>query len=105
MSEPNASVEGVLDALGDPTRRRIVALLANGPQSVGALAEQLPVSRPAVSQQLRVLKAADLVDDEAQGTRRVYRLTPGGLEHARAYFELLWTNQLGELKRVAEGAD
>jgi DNA-binding transcriptional ArsR family regulator len=69
----------VLDALGDPTRRRIFESLKSGPRSVGELSEGLPVSRPAVSQHLRVLKDAGLVSDSRDGTRRVYRIEPDGL--------------------------
>ncbi|MGH8774095.1 MAG: ArsR/SmtB family transcription factor [Jiangellaceae bacterium] len=83
-----------LDALGDPTRRAIVELLAGGPSPVGELAERLPVSRPAVSQHLGVLKAAGLVSDHAAGTRRIYRLTPGGPAELRAYLDRFWGNAL-----------
>jgi len=65
-----------LDALGDPTRRAIVERLLNGPISVGKLAEEFPMSRPAISQHLRILKQANLVSDSAAGTRRVYQLNP-----------------------------
>jgi DNA-binding transcriptional ArsR family regulator len=75
----------VLDALGDPTRRQIFDLLRAGPRSVAALAGELPVSRPAVSQHLRILKNAGLVRDEAVGTRRVYRLDWDGLASLRAW--------------------
>jgi DNA-binding transcriptional ArsR family regulator len=94
--------ERALDALGDPTRRHIVQLLAEGPRSVGSLADDLPVTRPAVSQHLRILRDAELVDDVAEGTRRVYRLIPTGLTQAHAYLDRLWENSLAELKRAAE---
>ena len=81
---------GVLDALGDPTRRQIFESLRGGPRSVGELANGLPVSRPAVSQHLRVLKEAGLVSDRKQGTRRLYRVDPGGLEGLRDYFDGFW---------------
>ena len=81
----------VLDAVGDSTRRDILRLLAEKPQSVGDLAGRLPVSRPAVSQHLRVLSNADLVSAEAQGTRRVYRLDGSGAAEGRAFFDSLWT--------------
>lgn len=90
------------DALGDRTRRRTFELLKGGPQSVGALAEQLPVSRPAVSQHLRVLKDAGLVRDEQVGTRRLYSVDPGSIEALRAYFDDMWTDALARFKERAE---
>ena len=83
-----------LDALGDRTRRRIFEALRQAPRSVGELAEGLPVSRPAVSQHLRVLKDAGLVSDRKEGTRRVYRVDPAGLEEIRAYFDSFWDEAL-----------
>ena len=83
-----------LDALGDPTRRAIVELLAAGPTPVGRLAEQLPISRPAVSQHLRVLKDAGLVRADAVGTRRLYRLEPQGPAELRAYLDRFWTTAM-----------
>ena len=79
-----------MDALGDPTRRRIFELLQAGPRAVGELARDLPVSRPAVSQHLRVLKEAGLVTERREGTRRIYRLDPDGLGELRAYFDRFW---------------
>ena len=79
-----------MDALGDPTRRRIFELLQAGPRAVGELAGELPVSRPAVSQHLRVLKEAGLVTERREGTR-IYRLDPNGLGELRAYFDKFWT--------------
>jgi DNA-binding transcriptional ArsR family regulator len=91
----------VLEALGDPTRRQIFESLKTGPRSVGELAEGLPVSRPAVSQHLRVLREAGLVSDRKEGTRRLYRIDPGGLAGLRHYFDSFW----GEaLERFAEEA-
>lgn len=90
------------DALGDPTRRRTFELLRGGPQSVGALADQLPVSRPAVSQHLRVLKDAGLVRDEQAGTRRLYSVNPESVEAMRAYFDDMWTDALARFKERAE---
>jgi DNA-binding transcriptional ArsR family regulator len=84
----------VLQALGDPTRQAIVAQLFEGPRSVGELAASLPVSRPAVSQHLRVLKEARVVCDEARGTRRIYRLDPAGAQALRQYYERFWTAAL-----------
>src|SRR5512147_1040673 len=77
----------ILTALGDPTRQAILDLLLEGPQPVGQLAALLPVSRPAVSQHLKVLKEAGLVVDHQEGTRRVYRVDPAGLAPLRAYLE------------------
>jgi DNA-binding transcriptional ArsR family regulator len=89
-------------ALGDPTRLAIFELLGGGPKAVGELASQLPVSRPAVSQHLKVLKGAGLVIDHAEGTRRLYQLDPQGLAEVRAYFERFWTYSLASFKAVAE---
>jgi DNA-binding transcriptional ArsR family regulator len=84
----------VLDALGDATRRQIFESLKTGPRSVGELADGLPVSRPAVSQHLRVLKEAGLVTDRKEGTRRLYRIEPGGLAGLRDYFDSFWGEAL-----------
>jgi DNA-binding transcriptional ArsR family regulator len=84
----------VLDALGDWTRRQIFEALRQGPRSVGELAGDLPVSRPAVSQHLRVLKDAGLVRDRKQGTRRIYSVDPQGLTDIRAYFDSFWDDAL-----------
>lgn len=96
--------ELAFDALGDRTRRQTFELLRGGPQSVGALAEQLPVSRPAVSQHLRVLKDAGLVRDERIGTRRLYSVDPESLEALRAYFDTMWTDALARFKERAESS-
>jgi DNA-binding transcriptional ArsR family regulator len=79
-----------LAALADPTRRRIFERLAKGPLAVGELAHGLPVSRPAVSQHLKVLKLAGLVADRAEGTRRVYHIDPNGLGAIRAWLDQFW---------------
>ena len=89
-------------ALGDPTRRAIVACLAEGPRAVGELADQLPISRPAVSQALAVLKQAGLVTDRAVGTRRVYRLSPEGLGALRDQLETYWSRALRGYQEIAE---
>lgn len=81
-------------ALADRTRRAIMERLAHGPAAVGELARDLPVSRPAVSQHLKVLKCAGLVRDRAAGTRRVYQLDPTGLEVLRAELDRFWTQAL-----------
>ena len=92
----------VLDALADPTRRRIFELVAEGPVPVGVLAQRLPVTRPAVSQHLRALRDAGLVRDRPQGTRRLYVIDPDGLEVARAYFDDFWRRSLLAFKHAAE---
>ena len=91
-----------LAALADPTRRRVFERLRRGPKSVGALARGMPVSRPAVSQHLKVLKDAGLVIDAALGTRRVYRVDPDGLEALRSYLDGFWNRALASVKDVAE---
>jgi len=88
--------------LGDGTRRAIFELLADGPQAVGAIAERLPVSRPAVSQHLKVLKEAGLVIDRRNGTRRLYEVDPEGVDALRAYFEQFWNRNLSAFKRAVE---
>ena len=87
-----------MDALGDPTRRRIFELLQGGPRAVGELAGELPVSRPAVSQHLRVLKDAGLVTERRDGTRRIYRVDPSGLREIRDYFERFWETALASFE-------
>jgi DNA-binding transcriptional ArsR family regulator len=89
-------------ALADATRRAVFERLRSGPRSVGELASGLPVSRPAVSQHLRVLKEAGLVTEERQGTRRLYRVEPNGLAELRAYFEEFWTDALAAFKEAAD---
>lgn len=92
-----------LDALGDGTRRAILArLVKEGPLPVGELAREFPMSRPAISQHLRVLKRAYLVTDHAQGTRRVYAVNPEALASLRTYFERFWTEALVAFKRQVE---
>lgn len=94
--------ENALHALGDPTRRAIVAALRGGPQSVGRLGQRLPVSRPAVSQHLKVLMQAGLVEAEPQGNKRFYRLSPGGIDALRQALDALWEDALGGLSQVAD---
>jgi len=91
-----------LSALGDPTRRVIFERLAERPQAVVDLARGLPVSRPAVSQHLRVLKDVGLVRDEPAGNRRIYQLDPAGLAAVRAYFDRFWTTALASYKAAVE---
>ena len=91
-----------LNALGDPTRRAIFERLAERPQAVGELAGGLPVSRPAVSQHLKVLKDAGLVVDRAEGTRRIYQLDPDGVGALRAYLDGFWNRALAAFRDAAE---
>jgi DNA-binding transcriptional ArsR family regulator len=91
-----------MDALGDPTRRAIFERLRRGPQAVGELAHGLPVSRPAVSQHLRVLKEAGLVTERRQGTRRLYRLEPRGINELRKAFDGFWDDALAAFQRAVE---
>ena len=91
-----------MDALGDPTRRAIIERLLRGPMPVGELARDFPISRPAISQHLRILKRASLVVDRAVGNRRVYEVDPAGVDALRAYFERFWDHALGAFKRAAE---
>ncbi len=91
----------VWEALGDATRRSIFERLREGPRSVGELADGLPVSRPAVSQHLRVLKQAGLVSDSKNGTRRVYRVEPDGLLEIRDMLDRFWTDALERFRYEA----
>lgn len=86
--------EGEWSALGDPTRRAIIAALADRPQAVGELADSLPVSRPAVSQALKILKTAGLVAERAYGARRIYRLNPDAVAAMRDQLDTYWTRAL-----------
>jgi DNA-binding transcriptional ArsR family regulator len=88
------NAQAILTALGDPTRQAILDLLLDGPQPVGELAARLPVSRPAVSQHLKVLKEVGVVVDRQEGTRRVYRVDPAGLSPLRSYLERFWQKNL-----------
>ena len=91
-----------LDALGDPTRREIFERLRGGARSVTELADELPVSRPAVSQHLRVLKHAGLVRERRHGTRRFYGIDPDGLGEVRDYFDNFWSEVLAAFKNAVE---
>lgn len=95
----------VFAALADPTRRAVFERIAENPQSVGALAARLPVSRPAVSQHLKVLKEAGLVTDEARGAARIYRIDPEGLGPMRRWLDEQWDRSLANFKRIAEQED
>jgi DNA-binding transcriptional ArsR family regulator len=91
-----------IQALGDPTRRTIFERLRNGPRAVGELARGLPVSRPAVSQHLRVLKEAGLVTEQRDGTRRVYSVDTASLAELRDYFDSFWSDALKSFKQAVE---
>ena len=88
--------------MADPTRRAIFELIAERPQAVGELAGELPVSRPAVSQHLKVLKAAGLVVDRPDGTRRIYQVDPDGVDALRGYLDQFWNQALRAFKAAAE---
>lgn len=94
-----------LTALGDPTRRAIFERLGRRPCAVGELADELPVSRPAVSQHLKVLKQAGLVVDQAIGTKRIYRVNPAAMTGLRDYFQQFWTDAMTAFKDAAERED
>ena len=101
----NAYQGNGLAALSDPTRRSILERVAERPLAVGELASEVPVSRPAVSQHLKVLKDAGLVVHRAEGTRRIYAVDPKGLGALRAYLEQFWTRSLADFKAAAERRD
>ena len=94
-----------LTALGDPTRRAIFERLSGGPLPVGEIARNLPVSRPAVSQHLKVLKDAGLVLDTADGNRRLYRIDPRGIDGLRAWLDQFWNQALDAYKQAVERPD
>ena len=94
-----------MTALGDPTRREIFERIAERPRAVGELAEGLPVSRPAVSQHLKVLKDAGLVLDRPAGNRRIYEIDPAGIGELRAYLDRFWNTALTRFKDVVERTD
>lgn len=98
----DAYLQAGLDALGDATRMAIFQKLSGGPIAVNELARMVPVSRPAVSQHLRVLKDAGLVMDTKAGTRRLYQLDPEGVARLRAHFDQMWTRAMGAFQAVAE---
>jgi DNA-binding transcriptional ArsR family regulator len=100
-----ANVSQAFGALGDPTRRTIFERLSRRPMSVGKLASGLTVSRPAVSQHLKVLKDAGLVADHQEGTRRVYRLDPRGVQAMHAYLDRFWDRALSAFQAVANEED
>jgi DNA-binding transcriptional ArsR family regulator len=97
-----ANASRVFAALNDPTRRAVLERLRSGPKPVGEIARGLPVTRPAVSQHLKVLKEAGLVDDRAAGTRRIYQIDPKGLGAMRAWLDQFWTAALDAFAAEAE---
>jgi DNA-binding transcriptional ArsR family regulator len=97
-----AQLDRTFAALADPTRREVFERLAQGPRAVGDLARDLPVSRPAVSQHLKVLKEAGLVSDRPDGARRVYQIDPQGLGQMRAWLDRFWDQALDAFKAEAE---
>ena len=92
------------DALGDPTRREILRLLSAGDKPVHEIAASLPISRPAVSRHLRLLKDAGLVDERAEGTRRIYHLEGGGVQAVRDYLEGVWGEAAGRFWLLADNS-
>lgn len=102
---PERSASEALDALGDANRRAIVQILSAGGRSVQEIADQLPISRPAVSRHLRLLKGAGLVEDRPDGTRNIYELRGEGVDAIRAYFADVWENAATRFRLVAENTD
>jgi DNA-binding transcriptional ArsR family regulator len=100
-----AAYGSALHALGDPTRLAVFERIVARPRAVGELAAELPVTRPAVSQHLRVLKEAGLVIDRADGARRIYQLNPAGVEAIRDWLDGFWNEALAAFKRAAEGGE
>ena len=99
-----ANAGRAFSALYDPTRRAVLESLRDGPKPVGEIARRLPVSRPAVSQHLKVLKEAGLVDDRSEGTRRIYHIDPKGLGGLRAWLDQFWESALTALAEEVERA-
>jgi len=101
----DAGFDAGFTALGDPTRRAIFDRIARAPAAVGEVAAELPVSRPAVSQHLKVLREAGLVTETAQGTRRIYRIDPRGIGKMRDWLDRHWAEALSAFRDFAEKAD
>ncbi|MFN8109260.1 MAG: metalloregulator ArsR/SmtB family transcription factor [Thermoleophilia bacterium] len=97
--------DAALEALGDPNRRAILEVLGEGPAAVRTIADRLPISRPAVSRHLRLLRDAGLVDHRPSGTRRVYALRADGVEAVRAYFDEVWREAAARFRLTAENVD
>ena len=95
----------VVSALADPTRMSVLEKLRDGPRSVGEIANDLPVSRPAVSQHLKILKEAGLVDDRSEGTRRIYHIDPRGLGAMRAWLDQFWEGALASFAAEVERSE
>jgi DNA-binding transcriptional ArsR family regulator len=98
----SAPARDPFEALGDPNRRAILELIGAGGRSVGEVAEELPISRPAVSRHLRLLKEAGLVVEEAQGTRRIYRVHDEGVEAVEEFLTQVWGDAVGRFRLLAE---
>jgi DNA-binding transcriptional ArsR family regulator len=98
-------MEAALKAIAEPRRRAILELVADRELSAGEIAARFDVTRPAISQHLTVLKGAGLVTERREGTKRMYRARPEGLDEVREFLELFWGNQLRRLKTVAEQAE
>jgi DNA-binding transcriptional ArsR family regulator len=105
MAYRSRAAVAALEALGDPTRRTIFERLSRGPSAVGDLAAGLPVTRPAVSQHLRVLKDAGLVTETAHGTRRIYRIDPRGIGAMREWLDTHWLSALDAFKVFADSEE
>ena len=95
----------MMTALGDPTRQAILDRLSDGPRAVGELASDMPISRPAVSQHLKVLKDVGLVVDRPQGTRRLYQVDPAGLAILRTYLDQMWERSLASFEQAVRDED
>ena len=102
MSPAGAASGDPFEALGDPTRREILRLLSHGDKPVREIADALPISRPAVSRHLRLLKGAGMVSEQPDGTRRIYHLRDEGMEAVRTYLEGVWGQAAGRFRLVAE---
>ena len=103
MSQPEPKLASdPFDALGDPNRRAILRLIGREARSVGEIAAELPISRPAVSRQLRLLRQAGLVEEEPRGTRRIYRLREEGVAAVQAYLEQVWGESIVRYRLLAE---
>ena len=105
LIQKNQPADQVLDALGHQTRRDILALLKEGPLSVGSIAAHLPISRPAVSKHLRILQGAGLVAHNARGTRNIFYLRPDGFFQAGLFLEQFWDESLANFQRIAAEND
>ncbi|MBT8459167.1 MAG: metalloregulator ArsR/SmtB family transcription factor [Boseongicola sp.] len=100
-----APADTTLDALGNPVRREILRMLADGPRSAGDIAQAFPISRPAISKHLRILNDAEIIAHESVGNKNIYRLNPGGFQEARDWLDSFWDNALQRLAVVAENTN